>query len=108
MTYLRIVIHRRSIAAAILAAAIAIFACGGAGIGTAVAAPSCPGPTTADGLACCAAGSTPTATDTCMLPNGGVAGSCPIAFVTGNTCCMRGEVYPCELTGSVVVGTCLW
>ena len=94
----------RSLVASLIVAII-ILGSGLAGIEQAKA-DSCPGTLTADGLACCAEGTTPTATDSCMLDNGnGVAASCPIAFVTGNTCCMRGEGYPCEVIGSVVYGT---
>jgi len=88
MAYLRIDIQRRSIAAMTLAAVIVAFALGAASIGTAVAAPSCPGPTTSDGLMCCAPGATPTGDDTCQLPGGGVAASCPLAQLTSSgTCC---------------------
>ncbi len=52
------------------------------------AAPTCPGPITADGRACCAPGSTPTGDDTCQLPGGGLAASCPLAQLTySGTCC---------------------
>ena len=52
------------------------------------AAPTCPGPVTADGRACCAPGSTPTGDDTCQLPGGGLGASCPVAQLTySGTCC---------------------
>jgi hypothetical protein len=48
----------------------------------------CPGRMTADELACCAPGSTPTGDDTCKFPGGGVAASCPLAQLTSSgTCC---------------------
>ncbi len=52
------------------------------------AAPTCPGPITADGRACCVPGSTPTGDDTCQLPGGSLAASCPVAQLTySGTCC---------------------
>ncbi len=45
-------------------------------------------PITADGQACCAPGSTPTGNDTCQLPSGSLAASCPLAQLTySGTCC---------------------
>src|ERR1700722_4330828 len=88
MAYLRIDIQKRSIAAMTLAAVIVAFALGAASIGTAVAAPSCPGPTTSDGLMCCAPGATPTGDETSQLPGGGGAGSGPPARLRASgTCC---------------------
>jgi hypothetical protein len=64
--------------------------------GGSCAAPVCPGPMTADGLACCASGSTPTGADTCTLPGGGLAASCPIAQLTvlGSCCPLSSSPQP--------------
>jgi hypothetical protein len=82
---------RPSVRAAILiaiAATMTIVGAGIAGMEQANAAPMCPGPTTADGLACCTPGSTPTGDDTCQLPGGGVAASCALSQLTSSgTCC---------------------
>jgi hypothetical protein len=78
----------RWIASVLLIASIAVFDLADADIDSAFATPMCPGPTTADGLACCAAGSTPTSDDTCQLPGGGVAASCALTQLTSSgTCC---------------------
>jgi hypothetical protein len=82
---------RPRVHAAILIAVAATMTIVGAGIASidqANAAPMCPGPTTADGLACCTPGSTPTGDDTCQLPGGGVAASCALSQLTSSgTCC---------------------
>jgi hypothetical protein len=50
--------------------------------------PKCPGRMTADGLACCAPGSTPSGNDNCQLPGGGLAASCPLGQLTAlDLCC---------------------
>jgi len=59
-----------------------------ANIGHADATPTCPGPMTADGLACCVPGSTPTSDDSCQLPGGGLAASCALSqLTTTGMCC---------------------
>jgi hypothetical protein len=72
----------------VVVATMLIVGWGIANIDQARAAPMCPGPTTSDGLACCAPGSTPTGADTCQLPGGGVAASCALSQLTSSgTCC---------------------
>jgi hypothetical protein len=71
-----------------LVAAIALFVSCDGSISAAIAAPSCPGQLTSDGLACCAPGSMPTGDDTCQLAAGGQAASCTLGQLTsGGTCC---------------------
>ena len=91
------------------AAAATIFCWVVVGSSVAVAAPMCPGPMTSDGLACCAAGSTPTADDSCQLPGGGLAASCPLAQLTSSgTCCPVGSAAQsdgtCQSNGYTVDG----
>jgi hypothetical protein len=83
---------RQKVIAATLTAVIAtmmIVGSGFANIDAAHASPTCSGPMTADGLACCAPGSTPTADDACQLPGGGLAASCPLSQLSssGTSCC---------------------
>jgi hypothetical protein len=83
---------RQRISATALSVIVAMMLVVGSGIAgndKARAAPMCPGPTTSDGLACCAPGSTPTGADTCQLPGGGgVAASCALSQLTSSgTCC---------------------
>ncbi len=71
-----------------IAATLTVVGMGLACIDQANAAPMCPGPTTADGLGCCAPGSTPNGDDTCQLGGGGVAASCALSQLTDSgTCC---------------------
>jgi hypothetical protein len=73
----------------VIAATLMVFAAGVANIGQANAAPMCPGPLSNTGNNCCPAGSTPTGGDTCQLPGGGLAASCPLGQLTsdGTSCC---------------------
>ena len=88
-----------------MTAATAIF--GSAYVNDAVAAPTCPGQVTTDGLACCAPGATPTADDACQLPGGGQAASCPLVQLTSSgACCPPGATAQldgtCQSNGSTV------
>jgi hypothetical protein len=70
------------------------------------AAPTCPGPMTADGRACCAPGSTPTGDDTCTLPSGGLAASCPLAQLTyTGTCCPQSSTPQLDGTCQPATGS---
>ena len=96
-------------AAIVAAATVAIFVWCVIGATDAAAAPTCPGPTTTDGLACCEPGATPTPDDACQLSGGGQAASCPLAQLTSSgTCCPPGAAAQadgsCQANGFTVDG----
>jgi hypothetical protein len=85
------------------AAGVVSFTCN-----SALAAPTCPGPLTSDGLACCAPASTPTSGDACLLPNG-QASSCALSQLTSSGTCCPASVSPqpdgtCQANGYTVEG----
>lgn len=95
------------IAAASLATGVFIFAWTLDNSREAFAAPAYPGAITPDKLACCPAGSTPNADNTCQLQNGGQSAACPLPQLTPlGICCPAGATLlpdgACQANGLTV------